>query len=52
MKKKQYSTYYKYYQKKYTDDLGHWKWVEISPEIYYELFKNPSYDKNDFCKSR
>ena len=51
-KKKEYSTYYKYYQKHLLDDCGKWKWVEIPAELYYELRKNPNYDKNDFCKGR
>ena len=50
--KKKYSKYYKYYQKQFTDDLGNWKWVEIAPELYYELRKNPNYNKNDFSKNR
>ena len=51
-KKKEYSTYYRYYHKHLLDDNGKWKWVEIAAELYYELRKNPNYDKNDFCKSR
>lgn len=50
--KKEYSSYYKYYQKEYTDDLGNWRWKEIPPELYYELRKNPGYNKYDFCRSR
>lgn len=49
---KQYSEYYRYFQRQNTDDDGHWKWVEIDPRLYYELRRNPNYDKNDFTKSR